>query len=145
MKTARRWSFVNELALGPDSAPFLAENECEAGLSNYSEKLLLTGGEDELLAELQRDDVRGAEHSAEFLTFPTPCGAAGHGYPRVKGKRSSAAQLRAAPVRPLQSGSLLAVRPFEKLSLFVKFFTLCRISLYGSIPFITGHFEGVIL
>ena len=27
---------------------------------------LLHGGEDELLAELQRDDVRGAEHSAEF-------------------------------------------------------------------------------
>ena len=31
--------------------------------------------------------------------------------PRVKGKRSSAVQLRAAHVRPLQSGSLLAVRP----------------------------------
>ena len=30
--------------------------------------------------------------------------------PRVKGKRSSAVQLRAAHVRPLQSGSLLAVR-----------------------------------
>ncbi|WP_417337243.1 AAA family ATPase [Gemmiger sp.] len=57
--------FVNELALGPDSAPFLAENECER-FEQYSEKLLLHGGEDELLAELQRDDVRGAEHSAEF-------------------------------------------------------------------------------
>ena len=30
--------------------------------------------------------------------------------PRVKGKRPSAVQLRAAHVRPLQSGSLLAVR-----------------------------------
>ena len=30
--------------------------------------------------------------------------------PRVKGKRSSAVQLWAAHVRPLQSGSLLAVR-----------------------------------
>ena len=30
--------------------------------------------------------------------------------PRVKGKRSSAVQLRAAHMRPLQSGSLLAVR-----------------------------------
>ena len=30
--------------------------------------------------------------------------------PRVKGKRSSTVQLRAAHVRPLQSGSLLAVR-----------------------------------
>ena len=36
-----------------------------------------------------------------------PPGMAG---PRVKGKRMSAVQLRAAPVRPLQSGSLLAVR-----------------------------------
>ena len=30
------------------------------------EKLLLQGGEDELLAELQRDDIRAGEHSAEF-------------------------------------------------------------------------------
>ena len=57
--------FVNELALGPDSAPFLAENDCER-FEQYSEKLLLHGGEDELLAELQRDDVRAGEHSAEF-------------------------------------------------------------------------------
>ena len=57
--------FVNELALGPDSAPFLAENECER-FEQYSSKLLLHGGEDELLAELQRDDIRAGEHSAEF-------------------------------------------------------------------------------
>ena len=57
--------FVNELALGPDSAPFLAENDCER-FEQYSEKLLLHGGEDELLAELQRDDIHGEEHSAEF-------------------------------------------------------------------------------
>ena len=57
--------FVNELALGPDSAPFLAENDCER-FEQYSEKLLLHRGEDELLAELQRDDVRAGEHSAEF-------------------------------------------------------------------------------
>ena len=57
--------FINELALGPDSAPFLAENDCER-FEQYSEKLLLHGGEDELLAELQRDDVRAGEHSAEF-------------------------------------------------------------------------------
>ncbi len=57
--------FVNELALGPDSAPFLAENDCER-FEQYSEKLLLHGGEDELLAELQRDDIRSEEHSAEF-------------------------------------------------------------------------------
>ena len=57
--------FVNELALGPDSAPFLAENECER-FEQYSEKLLLHGGEDELLAELQLDDARGTEHSVEF-------------------------------------------------------------------------------
>ena len=57
--------FVNELALGPDSAPFLAENDCER-FEQYSEKLLLHGGEDELPAELQRDDVRAEEHSAEF-------------------------------------------------------------------------------
>ena len=57
--------FVNELALGPDSAPFLAENDCER-FEQYSEKLLLHGGEDELLAELRRDDLRAEEHSAEF-------------------------------------------------------------------------------
>src|SRR5699024_3783461 len=46
--------FVNELALGPDSAPFLADNECER-FEQYSQKLLLHAGEDELLAELERD------------------------------------------------------------------------------------------
>ena len=56
--------FVNELALGPDSAPFLAENECER-FEQYSRKLLLQN-DDELLAELQRDDLRAGEHSAEF-------------------------------------------------------------------------------
>ena len=45
--------------------PYLAENECER-FEQYSQKLLLQGGEDELLAELQRDDVRAGEHSAEF-------------------------------------------------------------------------------
>lgn len=57
--------FVNELALGPDSAPFLADNECER-FEQYSQRLLLHAGEDELLAELQRDDIRAEEHSREF-------------------------------------------------------------------------------
>ena len=57
--------FLNELALGPDSAPFLADNECER-FERYSQKLLLHAGQDELLAELERDDVRAAEHSTEF-------------------------------------------------------------------------------
>ncbi|MFR3225959.1 MAG: hypothetical protein ACLTNY_03220 [Blautia massiliensis (ex Durand et al. 2017)] len=57
--------FVNELALGPDSAPFLADNECER-FEQYSQKLLLHAGEDELLAELERDDLRAEEHSADF-------------------------------------------------------------------------------
>ena len=57
--------FLNELALGPDSAPFLADNECER-FEQYSQKLLLHAGQDELLAELERDDVRAAEHSTEF-------------------------------------------------------------------------------
>ena len=57
--------FVNELALGPDSAPFLADNECER-FEQYSQKLLLHAGEDELLAELQRDDIRAEEHSTDF-------------------------------------------------------------------------------
>ena len=57
--------FVNELALGPDSAPFLADNECER-FEQYSQKLLLHAGEDELLAELERDDLRAGEHSADF-------------------------------------------------------------------------------
>ena len=57
--------FVNELALGPDSAPFLADNECER-FEQYSQKLLLHAGEDELLAELQRDDLRAQEHSTDF-------------------------------------------------------------------------------
>ena len=57
--------FVNELALGPDSAPFLAENDCER-FEQYSQKLLLHQGDDEILAELERDDIRAEEHSAEF-------------------------------------------------------------------------------
>ena len=57
--------FVNELALGPDSAPFLADNECER-FDLYSQKLLLHAGEDALLAELQRDDLRAEEHSTDF-------------------------------------------------------------------------------
>lgn len=57
--------FVNELALGPDSAPFLAENECER-FEEYSARLLLHRGEDEILAELARDDIRSGEHSADF-------------------------------------------------------------------------------
>ena len=57
--------FVNELALGPDSAPFLADNECPR-FEQYSQKLLLHAGEDELLAELQRDDLRAEEHSTDF-------------------------------------------------------------------------------
>lgn len=57
--------FVNELALGPDSAPFLAENECER-FEQYSRTLLLDDGHDELLAELQRDDIRQNEHSTDF-------------------------------------------------------------------------------
>ena len=57
--------FVNELTLGPDSAPFLADNECER-FEQYSQKLLLHAEEDELLAELQRDDIRAEEHSTDF-------------------------------------------------------------------------------
>ena len=57
--------FVNELALGPDSAPYLAENECER-FEQYSQKLLLHQGDDEILAELERDDIRAEEHGAEF-------------------------------------------------------------------------------
>ena len=57
--------FVNELALGPDSAPYLAENECER-FEQYSQKLLLHQGDDEILAELERDDIRAEEHSTEF-------------------------------------------------------------------------------
>ena len=56
---------MNELALGPDSAPYLAENECER-FEQYSQKLLLHQGNDEILAELERDDIRAGEHSAEF-------------------------------------------------------------------------------
>ncbi len=56
--------FVNELALGPTPRRFWPKTTA-SGLSSTA-KLLLHGGEDELLAELQRDDVRGAEHSAEF-------------------------------------------------------------------------------
>ena len=57
--------FVNELALGPDSAPYLADNECER-FEQYSKRLLLHQGEDELLAELERDDLRAGEHSTDF-------------------------------------------------------------------------------
>ncbi len=57
--------FVNELALGPDSAPFLAENPC-ARFARYSRELLLRDGPDPILAELEQNDVRAAEHSTEF-------------------------------------------------------------------------------
>ena len=57
--------FVNELALGPDSAPFLADNPCER-FARYSQALLLREAPDPILAELARDDIRQNEHSAEF-------------------------------------------------------------------------------
>lgn len=57
--------FVNELALGPDSAAFLAENECER-FETYSRRLLLHQGQDELLAELDRDELRRGEGSLDF-------------------------------------------------------------------------------
>ena len=57
--------FVNELALGPDSAAYLADNECER-FETYSKRLLLHSGQDDILAELQRDDIRQGEHSIEF-------------------------------------------------------------------------------
>ena len=58
--------FVNELALGPDSAPFLAENDCER-FEQYSEKLLLHGGEDELL-ESGLDEMLD-EHSVSAIEW----------------------------------------------------------------------------
>ncbi len=57
--------FVNELALGPDSAAFLAENECER-FTKYSQSLLLNQKQDALLAELERDDLRRSEGSLAF-------------------------------------------------------------------------------
>ena len=57
--------FVNELALGPDSAAFLADNECER-FDTYSKRLLLQAGQDALLAELERDDLRQSEGSRAF-------------------------------------------------------------------------------
>ncbi len=57
--------FVNELALGPDSAAFLSDNECER-FEEYSRKLLLNQKQDELLAELERDDLRRSEGSLAF-------------------------------------------------------------------------------
>ena len=57
--------FVNELALGPDSAPFLSDNECER-FEQYSQTLLLDATHDQLLAELERDDIRQSEHSRDF-------------------------------------------------------------------------------
>ena len=57
--------FVNELALGPDSAPFLSDNECER-FEQYSQTLLLDAAHDRLLAELERDDLRQSEHSRDF-------------------------------------------------------------------------------
>ena len=57
--------FVNELALGPDSAAFLSDNECER-FDEYSHRLLLQAGKDELTALLERDDLRQSEGSREF-------------------------------------------------------------------------------
>ena len=57
--------FINELALGPDSAAFLAENECER-FDIYSKRLLLHEEDDDILAELDRDEIRQHEGSADF-------------------------------------------------------------------------------
>ncbi|MDD4850154.1 MAG: hypothetical protein PHO10_05580, partial [Gemmiger sp.] len=61
--------FVNELTLGPDSAPFLAENECER-FTAYSRQLLLSddaqGPAAQLDAELAREDIRQGEGSLDF-------------------------------------------------------------------------------
>ena len=51
--------------MAPTLPPYLAENECER-FEQYSQKLLLHQGDDEILAELERDDIRAEEHSAEF-------------------------------------------------------------------------------
>ena len=48
-----------------DSAAFLAENECER-FNQYSQSLLLNQKQDELLAELERDDLRRSEGSLAF-------------------------------------------------------------------------------
>ena len=39
---------------------------CTLVREQYSQKLLLHQGDDEILAELERDDIRAEEHSAEF-------------------------------------------------------------------------------
>ena len=69
-RTGRRWSCSStSWRWGRDSAAFLAENECER-FTQYSQRLLLHEGQDALLAELERNDLRQGEGSLAFLSRP---------------------------------------------------------------------------
>mgnify|MGYP000595106575 CR=1 FL=1 len=45
---------------------YIADNNNGERFETYSKRLLLHSGQDDILAELQRDDIRQGEHSMEF-------------------------------------------------------------------------------
>ena len=57
--------FVTELTLGPDSGPFITDNGCERYYA-YNKTLLLGSRKAAITAELERDEIRGQEHSLDF-------------------------------------------------------------------------------
>ena len=57
--------FVTELTVGPDSAPFIADNGCER-YYRYNQSLLVGSRRAALRQQLEQDVIRGDEHSREF-------------------------------------------------------------------------------
>ena len=57
--------FVTELTVGPDSAPFIADNGCER-YYRYNQSLLVGSRRAALRQQLEQDAIRGDEHSREF-------------------------------------------------------------------------------
>ena len=64
--------------------------------------------------------------------------------PRVKGKRSSAVQLRAVVGGGVPDALQAAARSKSITSHYI-LYSFAEFCYNGSIPFIIGHFEGVIL
>ena len=57
--------FVTELTVGPDSAPFIADNGCER-YPGYNQSLLVGSRRAALRQQLAQDEIRSDEHSHEF-------------------------------------------------------------------------------
>ena len=117
--------FVNELALGPTPRRSWPRTSV-SGLSSTARSCCSTAARMNCWPNCSWMMYAARNIRRSFDISDALWGPPGMAGPRVKSKRTSAVQLRTTPVRPLQSGSLLAVRSFEKVSLFVKFFTLLQ-------------------